>query len=127
MPTIEARDGTKLYVKDWGSGPPVIFIHGWPLNADMWEYQMPYLAAQGLRCVAYDRRGFGRSDQPWGGYDYDTMADDLAAVIDGLGLTGVTLVGFSMGDGEVARYLSRHGAGGRVTGPCSSQRSRPFS
>src|SRR5918995_5890577 len=86
MPTIEARDGTKLYVKDWGSGPPVIFIHGWPLNADMWEYQMPYLAAQGLRCVAYDRRGFGRSDQPWGGYDYDTMADDLAAVIDGLGL-----------------------------------------
>jgi pimeloyl-ACP methyl ester carboxylesterase len=111
MPMVEARDGTKLYVKDWGSGPPVVFIHGWPVNADMWEYQMPALAAQGLRCVAYDRRGFGRSDQPWGGYDYDTFADDLSAVMEALDLRGATLVGFSMGGGEVARFLSRHGAG----------------
>ena len=109
MPTIETSDGTQLYYKDWGSGPPCLFSLGWPLNADMWEYQTPYLASQGFRCIAYDRRGFGRSSQPWDGYDYDTFADDLAALIDRLGLTGVTLVGFSMGGGEVARYLARHG------------------
>jgi len=109
MPYVETRDGTQLYYKDWGAGRPVVFIHGWPLNADMWEYQMPVLGAQGLRCVAYDRRGFGRSDQPWGGYDYDTFADDLAALLDKLDLRDVVLVGFSMGGGEVARYLSRHG------------------
>ncbi len=111
MPYVQARDGTRLFYKDWGSGRPVVFIHGWPLNADMWEYQLPFLASHGLRCVSYDRRGFGRSEQPWDGYDYDTFADDLAALIDGLDLRDVTLVGFSMGGGEVARYLTRHGTG----------------
>jgi pimeloyl-ACP methyl ester carboxylesterase len=108
MPHLETRDGTRIHYKDWGSGPPVVLIHGWPLNADMWEYQMPHLAAAGLRCVAYDRRGFGRSDQPWSGYDYDTFADDLADLMGHLDLRDATLVGFSMGGGEVARYMSRH-------------------
>ncbi|WP_347138925.1 alpha/beta hydrolase [Paracoccus sp. SSK6] len=111
MPVITTGDGTKLHVKDWGQGRPVVLIHGWPLNADSWEYQSVRLAEAGFRVVSYDRRGFGRSDQPWGGYDYDTLADDLAAVIDGLGVTDATLVGFSMGGGEVARYMTRHGAG----------------
>jgi pimeloyl-ACP methyl ester carboxylesterase len=87
-----------------------VLIHGWPLNAAMWEYQMPFLVDRGLRCVAYDRRGFGRSTHPGHGYDYDTFADDLAALLDALDLRDVTLVGYSMGGGEVARYLSRHGA-----------------
>ncbi|HET9886325.1 MAG TPA: alpha/beta hydrolase [bacterium] len=108
MVMIKTRDGTELYTKDWGSGKPIVFIHGWPLNADMWEYQMTPLAAH-YRCIAYDRRGFGRSSQPWTGYDYDTFADDLKRVIETLELEGVTLVGFSMGGGEVARYLARHG------------------
>jgi pimeloyl-ACP methyl ester carboxylesterase len=111
MPFVEVRDGTSLYYNDWGSGAPVVLIHGWPLDADMWEYQSVPLASQGLRIVAYDRRGFGRSGQPWTGYDYDTMADDLATVMDTLDLRGATLVGFSMGGGEVARYLARHGTG----------------
>ena len=111
MPHVEAKDGTSLFYNDWGSGTPVVLIHGWPLNADMWEYQASTLASGGLRVIAYDRRGFGRSDQPWSGYDYDTLADDLAAVMDHLDLRGAVLVGFSMGGGEVARYLSRHGAG----------------
>ncbi len=109
MPTIATRDGTELYYKDWGRGPTVVFCHGWPLNADMWEYQMTHLASQGLRCIAHDRRGFGRSSQPWDGYDYDTFADDLAALIETLGLEDVTLVGACMGGGEVARYIGRHG------------------
>jgi non-heme chloroperoxidase len=109
MAFIKARDGTQLYYKDWGEGAPVVFIHGWPLNADMWDYQTTHLAAHGLRCIAYDRRGFGRSEQPWTGYDYDTLADDLAAVIDTLGLERTAIVGFSMGGGEVARYVGRHG------------------
>ncbi|MFC0410184.1 alpha/beta fold hydrolase [Roseomonas elaeocarpi] len=115
MPFIETRDGTPLFHRDWGSGRPVVLIHGWPLNADMWEYQAPVLAGEGLRVVTYDRRGFGRSGQPWEGYDYDTLADDLAAILEALDLREVTLVGFSMGGGEVARYLSRHGASGRVS------------
>jgi pimeloyl-ACP methyl ester carboxylesterase len=110
MPYIDAQDGTKLYYKDWGEGAPVVLIHGWPLSADMWESQAPFLASQGLRVIAYDRRGFGRSDQPWSGYDYDTFADDLAAILDTLDLNGATLVGFSMGGGEVARYLGKHGS-----------------
>lgn len=110
MPFIETKDGTSLFYNDWGSGKPVVLIHGWPLNADMWEYQSTFLADEGLRCIAYDRRGFGRSSQPWSGYDYDTFADDLAIILERLDLRDVTLVGFSMGGGEVARYLSRHGS-----------------
>jgi non-heme chloroperoxidase len=109
MATITTKDGTEIYYKDWGSGQPVVFIHGWPLNADMWEYQMNYLASRGYRVVAHDRRGFGRSSQPWTGYDYDTFADDVAAVIDQLDLKDVILVGHSMGGGDVARYIGRHG------------------
>lgn len=111
MPFIETDDETTLFYNDWGVGKPVVLIHGWPLNADMWEYQATFLAEQGFRVIAYDRRGFGRSDQPWHGYDYDTLSDDLAAVLEELALDDVTLVGFSMGGGEVARYLSRHGTG----------------
>jgi pimeloyl-ACP methyl ester carboxylesterase len=110
MAMIETDDGTEIYYKDWGDGPAVVFCHGWPLNADMWEYQMNALAAEGFRCVAYDRRGFGRSDQPWEGYDYDTFAGDLSDVIDALELEDVHLVGFSMGGGEVARYIGRYGS-----------------
>jgi len=114
MPFVDAKDETQLFYKDWGHGRPVVLIHGWPLDADMWEYQMPALAEAGYRTIAYDRRGFGRSDQPWGDYDYDTFADDLKAVLDTLDLQNVTLVGMSMGGGEIARYMSRHG-GARVS------------
>ena len=109
MPYVTTADGTTLFYNDWGSGTPVILIHGWPLDADMWEYQMMAMAARGHRVIAYDRRGFGRSSQPWEGYDYNTFADDLKTIIDSLQLSNVTLVGFSMGGGEVARYMSRHG------------------
>lgn len=95
-------------MKDWGQGRPVILIHGWPLNADSWEKQALGLAEAGHRVIAYDRRGFGRSGQPWDGFDYDTLADDLAAVIDGMEIQDAAIVGFSMGGGEVARYMSRH-------------------
>lgn len=103
----------KLFYTDWGTGAPVVLIHGWPLDHQMWEYQAVFLAKQGLRVITYDRRGFGKSSHPWSGYDYDTLADDLKVVLDGLDLQNVTLVGFSMGGGEVARYMSRHG-GARV-------------
>jgi non-heme chloroperoxidase len=113
MPKIQTRDGTELYVKDWGSGRPVVLIHGWPLSADSWDPVAMKLAGNGYRAIAYDRRGFGRSDQPWQGYDYDSLADDLADVLQGVGATDdVSLVGFSMGGGEVARYMSRHGGKG---------------
>jgi len=111
MPYAAARDGTRLYFNDWGAGAPVVLIHGWPLSGAMWEYQAMALHDAGLRVISYDRRGFGRSDQPAAGYDYDTLADDLAAVIAAAGVDSVALVGFSMGGGEVARYVSRHGAG----------------
>jgi non-heme chloroperoxidase len=109
MTTIRTRDGTEIFYKDWGSGQPIMFCHGWPLNADSWEDQMLFLAARGYRCIAPDRRGFGRSGQPWSGYDFDTLADDLATLIDALDLKEVCLVGFSMGGGDVARYIGRHG------------------
>lgn len=109
MPYITTSDNTKLYVKDWGSGRPVILLHGWPLSADSWDDQAMAIAQSGFRAISYDRRGFGRSEQPWSGYDYDTLADDLAAVIQATGATDATIIGFSMGGGEVARYMSRHG------------------
>ncbi len=111
MASIKTQDGTELFYTDWGAGHPVVLIHGWPLDADMWADQAVFLAEKGFRVIAYDRRGFGRSSQPWMGYDYDTLASDLAAVIEGLQLDHVTLVGFSMGGGEVARYLTRYGTG----------------
>jgi len=109
MSTITTRDGTAIYYKDWGSGPPVVFSHGWPLNADAWESQMVFLASRGYRCIAHDRRGHGRSSQPWNGNTMDTYADDLRDLIDALALKGTTLVGHSAGGGEVARYIGRHG------------------
>ena len=109
MPYITTQDDTKLYVKDWGTGRPVILLHGWPLSADSWDDQAMAIAQSGFRAIAYDRRGFGRSEQPWEGYNYDTLADDLAAVIKETGAVDATIVGFSMGGGEVARYMSRHG------------------
>lgn len=108
MNTVETPDHTRLYVKDWGEGPPVVLIHGWPLSADSWDDQAMAMAEAGHRVIAYDRRGFGRSTQPWNGYDYDTLADDLATVIQQTGAHDATLVGFSMGGGEVARYMARH-------------------
>ncbi|MHB8950444.1 MAG: alpha/beta fold hydrolase [Rhodoferax sp.] len=108
MPRIITADKTELYVKDWGTGQPVILIHGWPLSADTWDDQALALAEAGYRAIAYDRRGFGRSSQPWSGYDYDTLSDDLAQVIEQSGAKDAVLVGFSMGGGEVARYMSRH-------------------
>jgi non-heme chloroperoxidase len=108
MPHISTADGTALYVKDWGTGRPVVLIHGWPLSADSWDDVAVPLAEKGFRVIAYDRRGFGRSGQPWSGYDYDTLADDLAAVMGESDVQAATLVGFSMGGGEVARYMSRH-------------------
>jgi len=109
MPSIVTADGTEIYYKDWGTGPPVVFSHGWPLSADSWEGQMFFLASHGFRCIAHDRRGHGRSSQPWDGNEMDTYADDLAALIEALDLRGATLFGFSTGGGEVARYIGRHG------------------
>lgn len=108
MPYITTRDNTKLYLKDWGSGRPVILIHGWPLSADSWDDAAIAIANAGFRAIAYDRRGFGRSEQPWNGYNYDTLSDDLASIIEQIGADDATIVGFSMGGGEVARYMSRH-------------------
>jgi non-heme chloroperoxidase len=115
MGFVTTSDGTQIFYKDWGSGPPVVFSHGWPLNADSWEAQMLYLASNGFRCIAHDRRGHGRSSQPWDGNEMDTYADDLAALIETLDLRNVVLIGFSTGGGEVARYIGRHGTD-RVVG-----------
>jgi len=113
MSRIQTRDGTELYAKTWGEGRPVVLIHGWPLSADSWDPVALGLAEAGYRAIAYDRRGFGRSDQPWRGYDYDTFADDLADVMAATGARdNVALVGFSMGGGEIARYMSRHAGRG---------------
>jgi pimeloyl-ACP methyl ester carboxylesterase len=110
MSHIQTRDDVKLRVKDWGKGRAVVMMHGWPLSSDTFDEMGMAIANAGMRAIAYDRRGFGRSQQPWDGYDYDTLADDLAAVIEQTKAEDVTLIGFSMGGGEVARYLSRHGA-----------------
>jgi non-heme chloroperoxidase len=109
MGTIITDDGTQLYYKDWGSGRPVVFSHGWPLNSDSWENQMLHLASHGFRAIAHDRRGHGRSSQPWHGHDMDTYADDLAQLVETLDLRDAVLVGFSTGGGEVTRYVARHG------------------
>ncbi|MGS2613312.1 alpha/beta fold hydrolase [Micromonospora sp. LZ34] len=111
MSYITARDGTEIYYKDWGAGPVVTFSHGWPLNADAWDGQMLFLMQNGFRVVAHDRRGHGRSGQASSGNDMNAYADDLAAVIEALDLTDVTLIGHSTGGGEVARYIGRHGTG----------------
>src|SRR5687767_5098233 len=108
MAYVTLADKTRLFVKDWGTGRPVVMMHGWPLSSDTFDDLSMAVADAGFRAIAYDRRGFGRSDHPSGGFDYDTLADDLAAVIAETGTRDVTLLGFSMGGGEVARYLSRH-------------------
>lgn len=110
MPQFTTSDGIELYYKDWGTGRPIVLVSGWLVSADMWEYQMQFLAANGFRVIAYDRRGFGRSSQPWSGYDYDTMTNDLSELIDSLNLNDVVLVGYSMGSGEVAKYIGARGS-----------------
>ena len=107
--TITVSDGTQIYYKDWGSGQPVVFSHGWPLSADAWEDQMVFLGLHGYRCIAHDRRGHGRSSQPWDGNEMDTYADDLAALVEALDVRDAIHVGHSTGGGEVARYIGRHG------------------
>jgi len=110
MTTITTKDSTQIYYKDWGTGQPVVFSHGWPLSADAWEDQMFFLASRGYRCIAHDRRGHGRSSQPWNGNDMDTYADDLAELVEKLDLKNAVHVGHSTGGGEVARYIGRHGS-----------------
>jgi non-heme chloroperoxidase len=125
MPYLEARDGARLFYIDCGEGPPVVLVSSAWLNSRMWEHQIPELVSQGFRCVAYDRRGHGRSDWPWVGYDYDTLADDLSVVIERLGLTRVAFVSHSAGAGEVVRYITRHGAG-HVAGVALISPTTPF-
>jgi len=107
--TIATADGTQIYYKDWGQGQPIVFSHGWPLSSDSWDAQMRYFAANGYRCIAHDRRGHGRSSQPWTGNEMDTYADDLATLINDLNLNNIVMIGHSTGGGEVCRYLGRHG------------------
>lgn len=107
--SADSNSPVRIFYQEYGTGKPVIFIHGWPLNHEMWEYQLNELPKHNLRCIAYDRRGFGKSDRPWGKYDYDTLADDLNELVTQLDLTEVVLVGFSMGGGEIARYIGKYG------------------
>jgi non-heme chloroperoxidase len=109
MPTITTKDRTEIYYKDWGTGQPIVFSHGWPLTADAWDDQLLFFASKGFRCIAHDRRGHGRSSQPWEGHDMDTYADDLAKLVETLELNDAIHVGHSTGGGEVARYIGRHG------------------
>jgi non-heme chloroperoxidase len=109
MATMRVKDGTEIYYKDWGAGQAVVLSHGWPLSSDSWEAQMLFLASNGCRVIAHDRRGHGRSSQPWDGNEMNTYADDLATLLDSLDVTGAVLIGFSTGGGEVARYIGRHG------------------
>src|ERR1043165_9768919 len=109
MPTIKTKDNTEIYFKDWGKGQPLVFSHGWPLSADAWDDQMVFLAARGYRCIAHDRRGHGRSSQPWDGNEMNSYAGDLAALVEALGLRDAIHVGHSTGGGEVARYIGLHG------------------
>jgi non-heme chloroperoxidase len=109
MATITTKDGTTIFYKDWGKGAPIVFSHGWPLSSDAWNAQLLYFASQGYRVIAHDRRGHGRSSQPWEGHDMDTYADDLSALMDKLDLKAVTIVGHSTGGGEITRYMGRHG------------------
>lgn len=125
MPYVTANDGTEIYYKDWGDGPAIFFSHGWPLSADMWDQQMMHFASNGFRVLAHDRRGFGRSDQPWSGYDYDTFADDIATILEAADVTDVAMVGFSMGGGDVARYISRY-EGARVAKACLTSAVTPY-
>src|SRR5262245_47668134 len=111
MARLTMRDGTEIYYKDWGQGQPVVFSHGWPLSADAWDDQMVFLGGRGFRVIAHDRRGHGRSSQPWTGNDLDTCADDLAALVEALDLRDAVHIGHSTGGGEVARYIARHGTG----------------
>lgn len=115
MPYFTTADGTRLCYEDWGDGRPLVFASTWAMSSGMWENQVPFLTQHGLRCIAYDRRGSGRSDVPSGGYDFDTLADDVAALIDHLGLCDVTLIGHCMGTGEVTRYMARHGTEDKVS------------
>ncbi len=111
MPKVTTQDGTRIFYKDWGTGRPVVFSHGWPLDADVWDPQLLFMASNGFRSIAHDRRGHGRSSQPWDGNTMDDYADDLAAVLETLDLRDVVLVGHSTGGGEVVRYIGRHGTG----------------
>jgi non-heme chloroperoxidase len=123
--TVAARDGTRLFVREWGEGQPMLLLHSWALDSTIWQRQFLHLGANGVRCIAFDRRGHGRSDAPAGGYDLDTLADDVAAVVEALGLRDLTLVGHSMGGGEAVRYLGRHGTS-RVRNVALVSSTTPF-
>ena len=123
MAMITMHDGTQIYYKDWGTGQPIVFSHGWPLSSDDWDAQMQYFGEHGFRCIAHDRRGHGRSTQTWNGNDMDTYADDLMTLVEALDLKNAIHVGHSTGGGEVARYIGRHGVGTRQGTGCQSRAS----